>query len=161
MKRLLCMIICITFLMSGCANKDMANFYYQRNGFIYDAPDGVIVSEKRDITSHATHLAFLISLYLLGPQNQEYHSPFPPTTKLQTVERNGNNLTIILNDISEGMTDAQFTLACCCLTMTVLELASAEQVTIVSGSRSMTLSQDLITLYDNSGAVQTPTGGTQ
>lgn len=161
MKRILCILICIMLLMSGCAHKDMANFYYQRNGFIYDAPDGVIVAEKRDITNHTTHLAFLVSLYLLGPQNIEYHSPFPASTKLQSIERKNNTLIITLNDTFEGLPESQFSLACTCLTMTLQEVSSANQVTIVSGSRSLTLSQELITLYDSNTSSETISGGNQ
>jgi len=46
------------------------------------------------------------------------------------------------------MTDAQFILACSCLTMTCLELTDAEHVTINSGDRSVTMSKSTLLLHD-------------
>ena len=53
------------------------------------------------------------------------------------------------------MTDAQFTLACSCLTLTCLELVDAESVTVVSGDRSITMNADSLTQKDHITGTQT------
>ncbi len=53
------------------------------------------------------------------------------------------------------MTDTEFTLACACLTMTTLSITGGDEVTITSGSRSVTMSRDSLTLIDDSTASTT------
>jgi len=159
MKRFACLVLCILLLTCGCTSKETAMFYYQRADFQYDALNGVIVSEKRDITGHQAHMSFLLSLYLMGPQKAEYTSPFPSGTNLLSVEKANDTLVITLTDVKNALTESEFALACACMTMTCLELTSIETVTIVSGERSMSLTQDMITLYDSGTPVETTTGG--
>ena len=60
----------------------------------------------------------------------------------------GTELTIEISNTSALLTDSEFSLACACLSMTCMELTNAENVTITSGSRSLTLSRDNLLLND-------------
>lgn len=159
MKRFLCLTLCILLLMTGCAQKDTINFYYLRDSFQYGAQDGVIAAENRDITGHTDHIAFLISLYLMGPQNEGNVTPFSVTTRLLSVERKMNSMIITLTDTQDTLTEAEYVLACACMTMTCLEMLPIEAVTINSGERSQTLSRDMLTLYDSETPVESTSGG--
>ena len=64
------------------------------------------------------------------------------------MEEVGSAGTIEIWYTSGLLSDAEFSLACACLSMTCMELVNAEKVTIVSGSRSLTLSRDNLLLND-------------
>lgn len=153
MKRILCFLLCLALMLPlwGCSKgiQDEAVFYYRRTEFQYGAETGVIVPEQRDITGHVGDLPFLISLYLMGPLEEGLKSPFPPNTRLLSVNPVVGAVRIELSRIDSSFTDSQFSLACACLTLTCLELANVSAVTITSGERSITMERDDLVLYDN------------
>ena len=159
MKRLICFTLCFLLLITGCAHKDTVNFYYLRDSFQYGTHDGVIVAENRDITGHKEHISFLLSLYLMGPQNEGNVTPFSVSARLLSVERKMNGLVITLTDTQDTLTDAEYVLACACMTLTCLEILPIESVTINSGERSQTLSREILTLYDSETATESTDGG--
>jgi len=150
MKKIICLTLCLLILLPGCGIEDSVNFYYLRGEFQYDRADGVIVPEKRDITGHVGDLEFLLSLYLMGPQDTEYAPPFPHNTKLVSVTMSEEHLTITLSEIAKILSDSEFTLACACISLTAMELYPAETVSVVTGEREITLTRDALTLYDES-----------
>jgi len=158
MKRLFCAALVVLMLFSGCAAKEHANFYYRRTEYQYDAEDSVIVSERRDITGHDGHLPFLISLYLMGPLEKDYVSPFPSSVKLLTTQTQDNNLTVYLTDCS-SLSDAEYTLACTCMALTCLEFTNVNTVTVTSAERTITIDPGMLTLYDSGIPVESTNGG--
>ncbi len=153
MKRLLCLLLILSqlFPLLGCGkgHQDQATFYYERAEYQYGSADAVLVPEARDITGHVGELRFLLSLYLTGPLDEKLTSPFPRGTRLEDLVLEDGSLRIYLSDIGSRVSQAQFSLACACLTLTCLELTSADQVTIHSGSRSITMDRDSLVLDDN------------
>ena len=158
MKRIICLTLVFMLLFVGCSSKEKAKFYYCRSEFQYDTQDSVIVSEMRDVSGHIKDLSFLISLYLVGPLEKESISPFPAGVKLLRTQFVDGNLMIVLSAIN-SITDSDYTLACACLAMTCLELTNANNVTIVSGNRSVTIDPSMLTLYDSGLPTETTTGG--
>ena len=100
-------------------------------------------------------LRYLLSLYLIGPSSDELVSPLPWGTRLLGVSRENGTVTLELTDTAQSVTDTEFTLACACLTMTTLSITGGDEVTITSGSRSVTMSRDSLTLIDDSTASTT------
>ena len=151
MKRFLCFLLCLCLFLPGCSGELMKNpvtFYYPRREYQYGAEDGVISSEQREASGHADDLHYLLSLYLIGPSSDELVSPLPWGTRLLGVSQENGTVTLEL-------TDTEFTLACACLTMTTLSITGGDEVTITSGSRSVTMSRDSLTLIDDSTASTT------
>ena len=155
MKKHLSLFLVILLLLSGCSAKDHAKFYYSRSEFQYHSPDSVIVSEYRDITGHANDLSFLISLYLMGPLEKDYVSLFPSGVRLLNAELAEKHLTV------ETLSDSEYSLACACMALTCLELTDAQDVTITSGSRSVTIDPNQLTICDSGTPIETTTGGQQ
>ena len=158
MKRFLCFLLCLCLFLPGCSGELMKNpvtFYYPRREYQYGAEDGVISGEQREASGHADDLHYLLSLYLIGPSSDELVSPLPWGTRLLGVNRQDGTITLELTDTSFTMTDTEFTLACACLTMTTLSIIGGDEVTITSGSRSVTMSRDSLTLIDDSTASTT------
>ncbi len=151
MKRFLCLILLCLFTLTGChPGHEHRNFYYLRTAYAYgsETPDGVIAPEQRNIEGHSVDMTYLISLYLTGPLEENLSIVFPKEAQLLSVTQQEGDLFITLSDVGQDFNAARFTLGCACLTLTCLELTDAEQVTITSGERSLTLTRDSLTLLD-------------
>lgn len=155
MKRILSALLALFLLLSLCAcdtdQEGTTRFYYQRTNFQYGSgtEDGVIAPEKRNITGHGEDLSYLVSLYLAGPLDEELVSPFPKDVRTLRAEQIVSRVYVELSDVGTELSDAQFSLACACLSLTLLDLTNAYEVTIVSGERSLSLTRDQLTLADN------------
>lgn len=159
MKRLLCLILLLILLLCGCGKGEQVIFYYRPVDYLTDHNGSVLSPETRTVTGYSDNPQFLISLYLAGPLDQELESPFPKGTKLQSLLINGDQLTVQLYDLPQYLSDAEFALACACLSMTCMEFTSTESITILCGDRSVTMDQSILTLSDIPVPTQTSTGG--
>lgn len=153
MKRSLVLFLLISFLLAGCTSSseqitDSVNFYYVRTAYLEDMTS-LIEPEHRDAAGHKDDLSYLLALYLIGPASEELVSPIPEDTELlSAVEWNGA-ITITISDTEKTMTDPQFALSCACLSMTCMELTESETVTIISGTRTITMTSSNLSLTDN------------
>lgn len=149
--RILSLILSLGILLSGCGFfgeriKEPATFYYLCDSYQEDLCC-VIVSEEREASGHVGDLSYLLALYLMGPSNDEYVSPLPVGITIAS-QINSGHIVLELPDTSHTLSDMEFSLACACLTLTCLEITDAEDVTILSGSRTKTMSHSTLTLYD-------------
>lgn len=157
MKRMLCLILLLC-LLSGCGMlgeriKEPVTFYYlcadyQKNLCC------AISSEEREASGHSGDLSYLLALYLMGPSGEDLVTPLPRGTRIYSAKQEENTILLNMSDTSQTLTDAEFSLACACLTMTCLDITGAEQVTITSGSRSTTMSRDNLMLTDISATTE-------
>ncbi|MDO5546310.1 MAG: hypothetical protein Q4F81_10930 [Eubacteriales bacterium] len=152
MKRLICLALVMALslsLLPGCGQqmKEPVTFYYLKSSY-QETMDSPIVGEEREVAGHRDDLKYLLSFYLMGPIGQYLTSPLPRGTLLYTVDQAGTELTLEITNTSALLTDPEFSLACACLSLTCMGLTGAEKVTIVSGSRSLTLRQDNLLLND-------------
>ena len=152
MKKLLCTILAIILLVSllpGCGQKmkEPVTFYYQITNY-QENMVSPIAGEEREVAGYRDNLKYLLTFYLMGPISQELSSPLPRGTQLCSIGQDGANLTIEISDTASALNDSRFSLACACLSMTCMGLTSAERVTIVSGSRSLTFDRTNLLLSD-------------
>ena len=165
MKRFLCILLSIVMVsvLLGCSSRgvDPVSFYYCResDSYQYFDMEGVISSEPRDLTEHRGNLKYILGLYLAGPIEEGLVSPFPRNVQLQSVTSAEGTLQIELSDLGTSMSDAQFSLACACLTLTCTDVSSYREVTVISGSRNLTMNADSLLLYDDVSAEQPTNGG--
>ena len=152
MKRILVLLLIVIFLfsVSGCTNSfsELSNFYYCSVDYQFGEDMPVVQSESRDISNHEGELSYLISLYLAGPSNKKLESLFPKNTKLVSVQTGERNVTIELSYLGKQLSDSEFVLACACLTLTTMDFTDAEEVTIISGEKTLTMEKDDLMLYD-------------
>ena len=156
MKRLFSLLLLIALFLSSCGDrlKEPVTFHYIRQGYAEDM-SSVLGSEQREASGHREDLSYLMALYLMGPADDELLSPIPRGTSILSVKQEDHTVSIHLTDTDDSMTDAQFTLACSCLTLTCLEITDAEYVTINSGDRSVTMRADSLLLQDLTTGSQT------
>ena len=157
MKRSLCVLLCVLFLIGlcGCSTPlsgsgEPVSFYYRRADFQYHGTDNVIVPEQREISGHGGDLHYMISLYLVGPLDDSRVSPFPKGTRLLETQQNGMELLLTLSDSAASLSDSAFSLACTCLALTCMSFTNVETVTVSSGERVMTITTDNLLLSDDS-----------
>ena len=146
-------ILLLLSMLAGCSLPGNAEsevtFYYSRKEFAYGEENPVIVSEKRDIAGHEGDLRYILSLYLMGPLNEDLASIFPGTARLVGVKQTDHQLSVHLTPIARNLSDIEFSLACSSMTMTCMELTDCTSVTVVCGDRSVTLSESDLLLFDN------------
>ena len=152
MKRILCAALALILaasLLPGCGErgKDPGTFYYLRSGDPENM-DTMIASETREAAGHRDNLRYLLAFYLMGPAGKDLSSPLPRSTVIYSLEQEPDSVIITLSDTSASLSDSEFSLACACLSLTCMELVPAEEVTITSGSRSLTLRRDNLILTD-------------
>lgn len=155
MKRILIIFCLIAFLLCGCSSagqryKSPVTFYYIQEQYQYGSNAGVVSSEEREAAGHTEDLSYLMALYLMGPSEDGLVSPISRGTRVLEVKRSGTSINLSLSDTVSSMSDTDFTKACACITLTLLDLTDAQKVTIQSGTRNVTMSRDTIILFDNS-----------
>lgn len=164
MKRLISLLLCfaLVFVLCACGAHDGSgtSFYYCRSPeqYQYFDENGVIQAEQRDLTGHRNDLKYMMGLYLAGPMEENLIAPFNKSTRLLSIQKEENTVLVELSDHTSTLSDAEFALSCACLTLTCMEFTPCEAVTIVSGSRSITMDRDTILLYDTLPQQET-TGG--
>ncbi len=147
----LSLVFCL--LLSGCQFlgdriKEPVTYYYVHASY-QENLNNVVLSEEREASGHREDLSYLLALYLMGPVSDQLISPIPPGTRIHVNENTGENVTLSLSDMDNTMTDAQFSLACACLTYTCIDITGAKAITINSGTRSVTMTMDNLSLLDN------------
>lgn len=156
MKRLIaCILIILLLCLCGCGStKDDVLFYYRQVDFQYGEQNGVILSESRNVSGHKGDLHFLLALYLVGPLDEALISPFPQETKLISAYKEGETVYVEISDVS-SLSESEFSLGCACIALTCMDIENAQSISITSGSRSITLDQNSLLLYDDIAAAAT------
>ncbi len=162
-KQVICLILVMSILLSGCSFfsariKDPVVFYYLCDSYQEDLCC-VIVSEEREASGHTGDLSYLLALYMMGPTNDEHIMPLPFGTRIRVQSTDGH-IVLELYDMPKAISDAELSLASACLTMTCLEISEAEDVTIRCGERETVMDRSNLTLYDTTSET-TPTEESQ
>lgn len=165
MKRLTAILLLILMLpcLCACTREEMVYpvaYHYLRtpesNGEIYHgSADSVIAPEIREGDGHQGDNTYFLEIYLLGPLDREFRSPFPVGTALKGFTLEDGVATVLLSDHFGTLSGIDLTLACGCLTLTVMDLTGADTVTIMTkdtlldGKESITMDRSNLFLTDD------------
>lgn len=136
--------------------ENSVDFYFSRKSYGYGSKNSVIARESRELSGYSQELSYLLTLYLEGPLEESLEPVFPDSVQIENLKMTGTQLEITLSDLTEDMADAEFSLACACLTKTCLGLTQAQAVRIASGDRIIRMDTENLILYDNSSSVEIP-----
>ena len=114
MKRLMTAILLITMLLSLCAcvqEEQMVapvSYYYLRsplpNGeVIHGSADSVILADIRESAGRENDYDYLLKIYLTGPQDARFQSPFPRNTFLMNFKLEDGTATLVLPMLSPDL----------------------------------------------------------
>lgn len=134
-RRLICALLILGLLFpAGCttASEDMYSFYYLRSeeSIVYGSPDALIAPVSMEITGQSKDLNYILGLYLDGPSQENFLSPFPRGTHLVSSHSDGDSLIVTLSEEFSALEDIHLILACACLCRTCFALTDAESITI-------------------------------
>lgn len=165
MKQCIALLLAICSLLTFCGcespHGDLHNFYYCRisEDYQYISENSIISKESREINVHSGNIHYILSLYLAGPIEEGLRIPLPKSVRLTSLQWDGNHLILTLSDLSDAITDAEFSLACACLTLTCQDYTGCSSVTIISGNRTATMNADNILLTDTVTTIKPTEGG--
>ena len=154
MKRLIILLLLTCLLLSGCGRKgklllEPVYLYYPKLEYGYGAADSVIDYESMDGTGHMGDYPALLGEYFYDPVDEALVNPFPSGTKLLSAVVRGTDFRIRLTQEAAALMDANFTLAAACLSMTCFELTDCESVTVIGGTKQVTILRDSWLLLDD------------
>lgn len=153
MKRLICFLLLSCLIFTGCSVdgewvKEPVTFYYVRKNYQKDMGT-VIDSEIREASGHRDDLTYLLALYSIGPSTEDLLSLLPRNTTILPTERTAYSVELTLSENAQTMTDSDLTLMSACLAMTCMDLMDLQQVTVISGNRSITIREENLMLYNS------------
>lgn len=159
LRGLLCVLLCLGLF--GCRQEEdapiqvPAEFFYPRSTFSYTADETVIGSEHREAAGHEDDIAYLIDLYLRGPQSETLTQPFPIGCRVVSCTlKSDTTLTLVVNDNFAALTGMELSVACVCLAKTLSGLTGADTVIIqtqtqlLDGKKSITIRDGAPVLLD-------------
>ena len=162
MKKLIAAIlaIVISLAFSGCTfssddTENSTTLYYIRSEYQYYSTENVIVGEDRILVSKTDDFDQLLNLYLAGPLDDGLVSPLPRDASLIDIREYTGLLEVTISDTEKTLSDAEFSLACVCISKTIMEDSSIIQITVFSGDRSMTVNRMNYLLTDESHSSET------
>lgn len=155
MKRLVYLLLTCCFFLCGCQLvgerlKDPVTFFYVKTEYDYFTQNGIIAGEPREASGHRDDLSYLLALYMMGPAEEELESPLPRGVMLYSAEQTADGIILNISNHESTMSDADFSLSCACLSLTCFDITDTQSVTVISGTRTITMDRDIIALYDSS-----------
>ena len=163
MKKMTVFLLLTAILLSlmGCLEQKEpittpVSFYYPRSEFTYGSTDSVTTAEVRDAALFSNDHFAILSAYLAGPKKEDLKSPFPTGTTLTQLSVANGTASIILSDHIAVLSGIDLTVACVCLTRTIMELTGAKRVEIsaetklLGGSKSITMDSSNVYLSESS-----------
>lgn len=161
MKRMISLLLALVCIcgIAGCAAETPPEspvaFYYRCSEIGLGAPEGVMQAEQRDAAGHEDEYEYLLNIYVKGPKSSHLAPTFPLGTKILRFSLENNRASITLSDNFSILTGMDLTVACVCLTRTVIEMTGCEQVTLrarttnLDGNKFITFGKDSYLLLDS------------
>lgn len=163
MKRTVTFMLVLFILLSFTACSSSADdlerpvaFYYCNNLESEDDFENVFIMELHEGVGYEDNRPALLSLYLAGPVNERYISPFPSGLKIISIKKENTNIQVVLSDEISELTGLDLILACTCLSKTIFGLYPCDRVTIAAATTqldnraSITIRKETLVLTDHS-----------
>jgi hypothetical protein len=159
MKKWISLLLIGAVLLCGCTQRKPelqkpVSFYYLPAEYTFGVTDCIILPELRE-GSGIDDLKEMLALYLNGPVDPAFHSPFPVGTKLLELEQTDDTLHLTLSDSFASLQGHRLTLACAAITKTCLELTSCVNIQIraetaaLDGQKFIEMNASSLLLLDN------------
>ncbi len=152
-------LICLLFSLAACRQErepilEPVNFYYRNAEIAFGQDDGLIsiyVAEAKDFDGR---IMDILNYYIKGPYERVHKFTFPSGTTVLRCNVSGDTTFVEVSNEFARLTGIDLTIACTCLTKTVLELTGTDKVTITAsdvtldGNTSITITRDNVLLKD-------------
>jgi len=135
--------------MFGCREKQQIDepvaFYYRRSELLFEGASGVIAAQQRESAGHESDTEYLLQEYLSGPTDPLFSQTFPTGSRMVSFKITDKEAQITLSDHFADLTGMDLTIACACITLTIIDLTGVENVTL-SAQSAMLDNQSFITM---------------
>ena len=159
MKRLflLSLIAAIVLSLFACTANEIYEgsvvFYYVKNEKDTDGKTDVITPYYPQLNNTIDNYAEILGIYFNGPTNYSCQSPFPAGTTIEDINITRSKAQLVLSPQFATISGIDFTVACACLTKTVIELTGVNSVQIrVNGAQLD--GKDYLTFHTNTFTFQ-------
>lgn len=164
MKKIFCIILVITIMTcTACqieSEKPLSTItvYYKASELTFGSAEGVITPYALDATGHKDDIEYLLNAYFSKIPSGNCADTFPAGTRVVSISLDALTAKVVLCDEFAKIGDLDLTIACACLTQTVISLTGCQEVIIsaetaqLDGNNFITLSRDSYLLLDESGS---------
>lgn len=160
-KRFICLVLLFSLCLSlpACHQQQEkiqvpVTFYYPRTESNFGTADSLISPVTAEGINHIDDPIGLLNLYLQGPSNDNCRSPFPTNTQVVSMEQVNGIIRITLSPNFATLTGLELTIACACLTLTVLDLTGGNSLRIsvpgatLNGAEYIRMDRNCVNLLD-------------
>ena len=137
MKRLILLLLSLFLLIGslGCGSneenlKKPAKFYYLNKEVDYGVEDGLISYELQETEDIGNDLLKLLTQYKQGPISHHLINVLSPDINITSVEKQGSVITVSTDTSFAHISGIDRTIACSCISMTLLDYTGAEYIEI-------------------------------
>ena len=162
MKRILAIILVFILCLSiaSCAKDEVTienpvSFYYRRSELSYEGNSGVIMQEIRESGGSEQSIITLLSLYFQGPVATGMDRTFPYGTQPISLQIQDNRAYITTTSHFANLKGIDLSIACACITMTLIELTGVSSVEIkadrslLNDAESIIMDKETLLLLDD------------
>ena len=134
MKRLISIVLLLSVILPLTACKEQAQIregvtFYYRNPNIASGSE-VIIPEIREAEGIRDDIRLILREYLKGPKTDGFSHVIPSDTVLYSFSMENNEAEIVLSDEFARLSGLDLTIACACITKTVIGLCNVQTVKI-------------------------------
>lgn len=162
------LIVLLLFSFCGCKQKgtdfvEPVTFYYCNDIVSNEISSNdfynVFVGETHEGAGYINNLQALLALYLQGPADEALITPFPDDLQILSIHEENLHIALIVSNDFASLTGLDLTIACTCLSMTVMELTGCNSVlisaesTLLDENDSITMTRDILVFSDNTYVV--------
>ena len=161
MKKLLCLILSLLFCVNfwGCQEEkpkleQPVRFYYLTSTPENGIQDKVIDAVSVEGAGKLEDIHSLLNEYLRGTSEPGFETTFPASTKILKLTVSDSIAAVEMNSAIARLSGIDLTIACACITMTVMELTGASQVRIsasnstLDGAETVVMDINSLTMLD-------------
>ena len=149
------------FPLLGCAEDapeiiDPITYYYRRAEVSFESKTGIVAPEVRESQGHENDLNYLLNQYFSGPNDKALQRTFPLGTQLVSISVSSQHTVILVSGHLANLKGIDLTIACACITMTLMELTGTQLVEIkadralLNDAESIIMDMDSLLMLDDS-----------
>lgn len=150
------LLLLLASCTSNTGKSGQTAFYYKRTQLSYGKDQGVVAAEYRDLDTQNADVATILNIYVDGPKVTELANVFPAECDVLWFSVSEGTASVHFNKAFGQMQGVSQTLACVCMSRTVMELTGAKIVRIsaegvsLGGKEYLEFNESSVFYFDNS-----------
>ncbi len=135
------LLAAVSLLLCGCKTEQPlqspVTFYYRNADSFQGMESSILAGETREAGDRKADLAYLLNLYLQGPESETLLQVFPQGIRFVSYETHSGIAHVVLSDELARLEGISLSIACGCLAKTVMGLDDVSGVRIYAESQPL------------------------